>query len=346
MVKAFAKPVEANGADGENDGSDKLHELYWNRAQLKQQFAAKEQENQRLLKLIGEQEGATARVRQQLEHLENLLVDPDWVHNVVVFYQLRGLNERCCRKLAAFAERLKQQREDRLRKQGLVTWNEKRKKAAAAAGHTLSGVLEQRGVLEGQLADEQHSRESMRGLGRLFKGRQSTGVLEDIETKLGVLRQREGELREELESIRRREPPSPPGLDLATKRSINVMILSFAQDLLLRFSDRNFAAMVRESGEKSVGAINYGSRADCERLLTQIGEELERVEAKANTPDVLRQRAARIAEHADFASDGDAVPVAGTVAAVFAFDASGVVTTTDGNILGQDYWGISRVVSR
>ena len=36
---------------------------------------------------------------------------------------------------------------------------------------------------------------------------------------------------------------------MATKRSINFMVLSFAQDLLLRFSDRNFAAMVRESGE-------------------------------------------------------------------------------------------------
>jgi len=346
MVKAFAKPVEANGADGENDGSDKLHELYWNRAQLKQQFAAKEQENRRLLKLIREQEGATARARQQLEHLEHLLVDPDWVHNVVVFYQLRGLNERCSRKLAAFAERLKQQREDRLKKQGLVKWNEKRKQEAAAVGHTLSRVVEQRVALEQQLADEQHSRESRRGLSRLFKGRQSTGVLEEIETRLGVLREREGELRNELECIRGRERPSAPGLDVATKRSINFMVLSFAQDLLLRFSDRNFAAMVRESGEKSVGAINYGSREDCERLLTQISEELERVESVADTPDVLRQRAVRIAEHADFASDGDAVPVAGTVAAVFAFDSSGVVATTDGNILGQDYWRLSKVVSR
>lgn len=346
MVKAFAKPADSRGSDSPDEDNDRLHELYWNRAQLKQQYAAKEQENRRLLKSLEEQEGAKARIRQKLDHLENLLVDPDWVHNVVVFYQLRGLNERCCRKLAAFAERLKQQREQRLHKQGLAGWNEERKREASAIGRTLAGVAGERRTLEEHLEGERQSRESARGLGRLFRGRQSTTVLEELEAKLGILREREEALKHELKAVREREPPPPPGLDVASKRSINFMILSFAQDLLLRFEDRNVAAMVRESGEKSVGAINYGSRQDCDRLLERLGEERRRVESVADTADVLRQRAASIAEHADFASADEAVPVAGTVAAIFAFSPSGRVTTTDGNILGQDYWRLSKALSR
>ena len=56
---------------------------------------------------------ATARLQQKLDHLEELLLDPDWAANVVVFYQLRSLALRCQRKLAKFAEQLKQQREQR-----------------------------------------------------------------------------------------------------------------------------------------------------------------------------------------------------------------------------------------
>ena len=74
--------------------SDKLMDLYWNRAELKKEFADMRKEQYRLRDLVKEQEGRTARIQQQLDHLEGLLVDPDWAHNVVVYYQLRGLGRR------------------------------------------------------------------------------------------------------------------------------------------------------------------------------------------------------------------------------------------------------------
>ena len=53
-----------------------------------------------------------------------------------------------------------------------------------------------------------------------------------------------------------------------------------------------------------------------------------------------------IAEHALFKKDEDVVPIAGTVATVFAIDSNGVVKEKDANLLGENYWGISNVLSR
>lgn len=335
-----------NTPDLEETGSDdKLHDLYWNRAQLKQEYARQADENFRLKKLIKEQEGSTARVQQQLEHLENLLLDPAWIHNVVVFYQLRGLNVRCCRKLAAFAEQLKQQREQRMHKQDLVEWNEQRRKDASVVEAAIGEQRMQLQILEDQVLAERQRKESMNGLSKMLKGKQASAAIDELEASMAVATQREQELLAELEEIQNRQPPPVPGLEIAQKRSINLMILAFAQEIYLRFDDRNFAAMVKESSEKSVGAINYGSKEDCDRLLAKVLVQSERLEAPSELADVLKQRVAKIAEHADFANADDAVPAAGTVATLYAFDAGGM-RSADGNLMGEDYWQISQVLAR
>ncbi len=330
----------------EEPGSDKLHELYWNRAELKQAYSKQADEIHRLGKLLREQEGSTARVQQKLDHLENLLLDPEWVHNVVVFYQLRSLNARCCRRLAKFAEQLKQQREQRIHQRHLVDWNERRKQEARVVETRVGELRGRLQQLEDSLVAERQHLEEMNGLSKMFRGRQASRALESLEEELAALQVEEQELLAELESIRRREPPEVPGLDVAAKRSINLMILAFAQDLFLRFEDRNMAAMVKESSEKSVGAINYGNREDCDRLLSRLIDQIERLDRAPELADALKRRAARIAEHADFGSDGESVPRAGTVATLYAFDAAGAVRTSDANLLGEDYWRLSEVLSR
>ena len=148
------EPVEEN---------DKLVELFKNRAELKKEFAALGKEKYRLQQLIKEREGAIARVIQRLEHLESLLVDPEWVHSVVVFYQLRSLNRRCRGKLAKFAEQLKQQREDRLREGQLKAWRGKRDAEKGAIEKALATHREQLRLLEDQIQSERHRVESMSG---------------------------------------------------------------------------------------------------------------------------------------------------------------------------------------
>ena len=71
--------------------TDKLVDLFRNRVELKKEFAALRDEKYRLQDRIKEHRASIERVEQKLNHLEALLLDPEWVHNVVTFYQLRRL---------------------------------------------------------------------------------------------------------------------------------------------------------------------------------------------------------------------------------------------------------------
>ena len=102
--------------------SQKLLELYWNRAELKKAFAELRNQQFDLKDRVKHYEGAAARVQQKLDHLEQLLLDPDWVYNVIIYYQLKRLNQVCQRKLEKFAEQLKQQREKKQHRQLLASW--------------------------------------------------------------------------------------------------------------------------------------------------------------------------------------------------------------------------------
>ena len=333
-------------ANEHGDDNEKLVELFKNRAELKKEFAALNKEKYRLQQRIKEQQGATARIVQRLEHLESLLVDPEWVNTVVVFYQLRSLNRRCCGKLAKFAEQLKQQREKRRRQVQLKAWRDDCNARRAALDTELSGHREQLQRLEGQLQAERQRGESMSGFSRLFKGRAASDQLTEIEKQIDSARHDERALLEKIECIEQEAPPDPGGLSIAEKRSINFMIVSFAQHLYLQFTDRNLVALVKESNEKSVGAINYGNKHDCDVLLERITAQVESMDKASDYADLLRRRAELIAEHAVFKHDDDAVPVAGTVATVFGINANGVVTKSDANLVGENYWGVADVFSR
>ena len=158
-------------AEDKSQDSDKLLQLYWNRAELKKEFASMRKEQFRLQDRVKQQEGATARLQQKLDHLEDLLLDPDWAHNVVTFFQLRGLANRCERKLARFAEQLKQQREQKQHSTLLVSWNEERAREIRAIERRLVEQRDNLHTLEGRLQAERHRLLAMSGLARFFRRR-------------------------------------------------------------------------------------------------------------------------------------------------------------------------------
>jgi hypothetical protein len=333
-------------AEDKSQDSDKLLHLYWNRAELKKEFAGMRKEQYRLQDRIKQQEGATARLQQKLEHIEELLLDPDWAHNVVTFYQLRGLAHRCERKLARFAEQLKQQREQKQHNSILANWNEERTREARALELKLQ---EQRGILhtlENRLQAERHRLMSMSGFLKLFRRRSVTSVLDKLAEEIELSMQAESHILDELEIVKKRTPPDNQGLDIASKRSINLMILAFAQQLYLHFADDSLSSMAKESAEKSVGATNYGSREECERVLVRVRKLRETMEQSNDFASVLQKRAKLIGEKAVFRNETEAVPVAGSVATLFDVDAKGNVREAAVNILGGNYWGISKVLSR
>lgn len=332
-------------ADVDQD-TDKLVDLFRNRAELKKEFAALRNEKYQLQDRVKERQGAVERVQQKLNHLESLLLDPEWVYNVVVFYQLRRLAAHCEAKLERFAEQLKQQRESRAHSKVLFEWNERRKLESAQVQERIGEYRVQLQALEDHLQAERHKLSTMGGISKLFRGRTQAESVEDVEASIVAAQQKESELLHELDAIEKREPPPHQGLDIGTKRSINYLILAFAQQLYLDYSEYDLAGLAKEASDKSVGAVNYGTKYECDELLDKLVKRRREIDAREDSPDRLQHRARLIAENAVFRSDDDAVPAPGTVTTVYDIDGNGVVRQVDANLLGENYFSVSRILSR
>ena len=335
-----------NSEEKPQQDSEKLMDLYWNRAELKKSFADARKEHYRLQDKIKQQDGAIARIQQKLDHLEDLLIDPQWVHNVVVFYQLRGLAQRCERTLAKFAEELKQQREQKKHGKIMSQWTARLAEKCAQVEEQLVVHRHLMQQMEDQILADRELLQSMSVFARIFKGRSVKASLRQLEQQLSTARTAESSLLGELVAIKDRAPPENQGLGVSSKRSINLMILAFAQQLYLQFSDREFAALVKESGEKSVGSVNYGNQHECTQILERIDACIEIMEQDSDFADILRQRATLISKNAEFRNKTDVVPVAASTATLFDIDDDGLVQERKAEILGENYWGIAKVLSR
>jgi hypothetical protein len=326
--------------------ADKLVDLFRNRAELKKEFAELRNEKYELQDRVKHHQGATARVQQQLQHLENLLLDPDWMYNVVAFYQLRAMSLHCHKQVLRFAEELKQQREKRVHCKALEGWNQQ---LAQEAKEIQNRVGERRvalQLLEDRLLSARQALTTMGGFKKLFRGRSVEAEIAEIESGIETTHRKEKELLRELEALEQREPPDHEGLDIAAKRSINLLILAFAQQLYLHFEEDALVQLAKEASEKSVGAVNYGSKRDCDFLLKRLKERMSAESAQSDTAGALRKRSKLIGDGAQFRHDDDAVPIPATVSTVFAIDANEVVHRSDANLLGQNYFGIAKVLSR
>lgn len=334
-----AEPVEARD-------SDKLLDLYWNRAELKKEFAALRNEKYQLQDRIKQHQGATARVQQKLDHVENLLLDPEWVHNVVAFYQLRRLAVHCHAKLERFAEQIKQQREHRIHSKLLASWNDERAEEAAHIERKIGECRLQVQLMEDHLQSERHRLMTMSGFAKIFRGRKLSSEIDEISARIDLGHAEERELLATLQDSQTVNPPDHVGLDTSEKRSINFMILSFTQHLYLHYAEDNLAALAKEASEKSVGAIRYGTKFQCDEVLKLLEKRWDAMEKVTDLAEELQKRVTLIMEQAMFRHDDDVIPIPASVATVYDIDPDGIVTRVDGNVLGDNFFGIAKVLSR
>ena len=327
-------------------GDEKLMDLYWNRNELKKEFADMRNEKFRLQDKIKQQDGAIARLQQKLDHLEELLIDPEWARNALVCYQLRGIGLRCQRKLSRFAEQLKQQREQKQQNQVMSSWKNAIALERQALESQIGAHQETIMQLEDRSRAENRRLEEMSGFLRLIRRRSICSGIDELNQQIHLEEQEQDALRAKIEQVNGRQPPDNAGLDIATKRSINFMILAFAQQLYLLFEDDELASLVKEASEKSAGAIRYGDDQDCEAILKRIRRSMAAMEKSGDFADALQRRAKLISERAVFQDDDDAVPAAGTVATLYRIGSNGIVTEGDVNILGDNYWGVAGFLSR
>ena len=149
-----------------------------------------------------------------------------------------------------------------------------------------------------------------------------------------------------MSGIEKLEPPPHEGLDIKAKRSINFMVLSYVQQLFLLYEEDDLASLAKDASDKSVGAVNYGSKLDCDEILERLTERRAAAEQAEDRADLLKHRAKLIAEHAVFRRNDDTVPAPASVATLFEISPNGKVTHRDRNLLGENYFGVAKVLSR
>ncbi|MEM9404056.1 MAG: hypothetical protein AAGA44_16415 [Pseudomonadota bacterium] len=325
---------------------ERLKDLYWNRIELKKEFAGLRTEKFKLTDRLKTQQGDIARLEQKLEHLESLLTDPDWARSIMVLYQLRGLSYRCERKVARFAEQLKQQREQKQNSEALGKWRAGIEVECGAIAAEVKTLREQVFKHEEELQSVHRSIEDSPGLFRYFKRRSLQSRAEELAAEIQAFESTEEAKRAETEAIQSREPPETLGLGLAVKRSINFMILSYAQQLYLSFDDDGLVSLVKEASEKSAGAIRYGDDRDCESIVKRIRRSETLLEQGGDFAAVMQKRAKLISEGAIYKNPDDTVPVPGTVATLFRIDSNDVVRASDCDLLSRNFWGLANVMSR
>jgi hypothetical protein len=326
--------------------SEKLMDLYWNRAELKKSFANQRKEQYKLQDQIKREEGKSARLQQKLDHLEDLLLDPQWVYNIVVFYQLRNLALSCERNLARFAEQLKLQREQKQHEEMMAEWKAKLGEESAQLEEMLLNHRNHMQQLEDQLAAQQQALDAMGIFAKLFKGRAVKAGIKQSEQQLQVARAEEAAMLADLGAISERAEPENRGLDTASKRSINLMILAFAQELYVNFEDNEFATLVKDSSEKSAGSVNYGNKHECTQIMERIEKHMELMEQNKDFADVLRKRVTLLGQKAEFHNKSDVVPIAASADTVFVIDEDGSIRERQVSILGENWWAIAKVLSR
>ncbi|MBT8096734.1 MAG: hypothetical protein KJO19_06825 [Woeseia sp.] len=344
-VLAVLASLFGHAPEQSKDG-DKLMHLFWNRTELKKEFARLRKEQYRLRDKIKHQESKMAIEGKRLSNLESLLMNPDWARNALAYYQLRGLAQRCENKLGKFAEQLKQQREGKYRSRVLLAWNEDRARQRKLLERKLADVHHGTLEIEGRLRLEEAQRQSMRGLFGLFRRRGIDSKLEVLRHKLASAKQAEYELFANIQNIDNQKPPENLGLDVETKRSINFQIIAFAQQLYLQFGSADFAKLVKETMDHSVEGGDYGTAEECNALIERTQQQAEAMDKKSDFAELLQQRADLMAESAEFRSDYEVVPKAPSVSTVYVFREEGAIADSKVNLLGENYWGVANALTR
>lgn len=327
---------------------EKLLQLYWNRAELKKELTRLQGERDQLLEHLQMQEGATAKLREQLDQLERYLGHPSAAAHALVYFQLRALWRTCATKIAQFSLQLRQQQEERERRRQLIEFDQQKRRDLAALERTFADAQQEAHALEARLKALEARLKSLRGFWNYFRRRKLAEELEAAHGKWDIAATRVTDLSDDQADLEDREPPEFPGISVDGRRSVNTAVIAFAQQLAANLSSGGIAMLAKETTTKRVFDVRYGSREDCARLMSQLQDAMAIVEVQTEDLRGLKQSTEALRTVAIYRSDADTVPLTDSIGTLPAPPApvSGLesVNRSGINVLVDDYWEVYRAL--
>lgn len=289
--------------------SEQLLKLYWNRAGVKRELKALKRERFELLDKLKEQEGAIVRAQEQLEGLERLLTNPLAAANAMVYFQLRHLWRIGAQRLEQFGKELQLQREKRERALLHEVALAKRKRRLEAIDDKHRGLVDKLKPVVDEAVALERQLQSMSSFVRWLRGPRIRSRIAGLNNGRAMLEEKISELKDLTDKIQGEPLPEPEGLSLESRRLINAAVIALAQHLVLHFSEHDLASLAKTATQRAVGDMKFGDRRDCDRMVERIRERIDELKQQKTLADQVKKRADQLLALAKYRSDNDSVPV-------------------------------------
>jgi len=356
---SFLKSVTDGGAATAEE--ERLMQLFQNRAGLKKAYIDLQDESHLLRDRLKQQEGATIRVQEQLDALGLLLGDPETGFNALVFFQLRSLWKVCHQQLAQFAAELTRTQEARETTRHREDCEMLRRARVSDAGARLTvaktAFEDRQTQLDATLAELARRRAfwhyfRRRGLRKAVDAQRHAAAAAELE----VLRL-EGERRD----IAAADAPAFPGISLAARRNINLVVIGYAELLCEQVDGFGLTAKAKEAVARRVQEMSFGSRMECEGFMQRVQSAIAAVKGQKHVNGAVKLKLERLRGACDYRNAADTVPTADSLAmpaatattsrvrlaAVGGAPVAPAAAAGPGwNVLAEDYWDVYTLMLR
>ncbi len=344
----------------EDEERQRVLQLFRNRAELKKAYVELQDEVHRLKDRLKQQEGATARVRELLEQLEERLATVETGYPTLVFYQLRRLWRHGAELLRAFGADLERQHVERERRRFVAEVNQRqfaRRQQAQSRLREAEAVAIESSRVAGTLA---RTLEKLNRPWHHFKRRRLNEELRRARSRESAAQAELADARAEMERVLSEAEVPFPGLSVAARRAVNISVIAYAEVLTERLARTPLLALSRAAALRREPSDEYGTRSECEALMAEIAQARAILAQRTNLAQEIRSRAERLARAAAYRSEDDTVPVPESIAesadlsaarATGALaprsaqgEARSAVATRPLNVLGDDLWDVFKAL--
>ncbi|MET0293335.1 MAG: hypothetical protein ABW136_13335 [Steroidobacteraceae bacterium] len=333
----------------EEDG--RVLHLFRNRAELKKAYSDLQDEIHRLRDRIKQQEGATARVQEMMQELEQRLSQPPSGFTALVFYQLRDLWFAGRDLISQMIADLASQQEERERRQFVAEFNRQQFERRQRTEGALRNAESVSADVRVKLAELNAARGRASRWWHYFKRRELDRRIHAMTAELqganGLLQ----EARAAFDAVNNEPAPEFPGVSVEARRAINLAAIAYAELLCLRLSKTPLVQLSREAVRRREPRDDYGDQTACLAVMSDVSRAKMQLQNRAQVAGDVKVRSERLRAHAKYRSAIDTIPTEDSLA--FARDAhldavveGSATVETMTPILRDDTWDIQRLLLR
>lgn len=321
---------------------ERLVELFRNRAELKKELSALDDERHRLLDRLKLQEGATMRVQEQYDSLEQYLGRPEEGLKCLVYYQLRAVWRAASRRLDHFGTELSRQQKDRERKAQVAEFERGKRARAAEVQRELSEarVLAEQLQLEQEQAQQELA--GLRGFWNYFRRRRLADEIIARAFRVEASVTQVTDLSDRLHEIESEPPPAFEGLSTDGRRAVNLAVIAYAEWLCEKLVAGGIAVHARETTLRRVFESGYGSREECQELMQGAARAIVDLDEMQDDLAEIKARTDRMRRTVAYRTEADVIPMQESIGTADLQKRARPLP----NVLLEEYWDVYKALLR